>query len=92
MRERIIERYLTRKVKEAGGECLKWVSPGRRGVHDRICVFPNNVVVFVETKSKTGKLRPEQARFHAHLMRLRCKSHVVRTKLQAKKLVELYST
>ena len=42
--------------------CLfyKFVSPGNAGVPDRICVTPSGRVIFVELKTKVGKLRPEQ--------------------------------
>ena len=35
MRESSIESYLVRKVKEHGGLCYKFVSPGNPGVPDR---------------------------------------------------------
>ncbi len=78
-------------MKKADGECLKFVSPGRRGVHDRICIFPNRIIVFVETKSTTGKLRPEQRRFHARMEKLKVRQEVIRTKAQAKAMVQWYS-
>lgn len=40
MRESRIENYLARQVKAAGGRCLKFVSPGRRGVTDRLVQWP----------------------------------------------------
>jgi len=40
MRERDIEQALVRAVEAEGGECLKFVSPGRRHVTDRICLAP----------------------------------------------------
>lgn len=67
MRESTIERYLVKKVKEAGGTSYKFVSPGRRNVPDRIVVFPWRKLFFVETKSSSGRLRPGQKREHARL-------------------------
>lgn len=54
MLEKEIEAHLVKRMKEIGGECYKWSSPGNRGVPDRICFFPNGSVVFVELK-KPGK-------------------------------------
>ena len=60
MRENEIERYLTEKVKCRGGKCWKWVSPGRAGVPDRIILFPQGVVAFVETKAPGKRERALQ--------------------------------
>lgn len=60
--EKIVETYLVMQVKAMGGEAYKFTSPQRRFVPDRICVFPGNLVIFVECKSKTGKLSPGQIR------------------------------
>lgn len=54
--EKSIEQYLVKKVKEAGGLCYKFVSPGNSGVPDRICVFPDGYVIFVEVKTIGGRI------------------------------------
>ena len=46
MREQDIERNLTRQVKQLGGLCLKFVSPGTAGVPDRLIILPSGRVVF----------------------------------------------
>ena len=51
MREKTVENYLRQKIEKNGGVCLKFVCPGSRGVPDRICLFPNGVVAFVEVKA-----------------------------------------
>lgn len=56
MRERDIEKYLKDSVEKVGGVCWKWVSPGMRGVPDRVCVFPGGQTIFVEVKNETGEL------------------------------------
>ena len=61
MREQDIERNLTRQVKQLGGLCLKFVSPGTAGVPDRLIVLPSGRVVFAELKTETGKLSKIQA-------------------------------
>lgn len=42
MKESYIESYLVRKVKEHGGLCYKFVSPGNPGVPDRLIITPRN--------------------------------------------------
>ena len=68
--EKAIEQYLCRQIEKLGGEAYKFVSPNRRAVTDRICVLPNNIIVFVELKSEG--LRPSDAQFR-ELQRLRTK-------------------
>lgn len=40
----------------------KFVSPGRRGVPDRLVIGPGGVAFFIEFKSTRGKLSPSQTR------------------------------
>lgn len=56
MRESEIEKILVREVKRLGGRAYKWTSPGNDGVPDRIVIFPDKRPIFVELKTKTGKL------------------------------------
>jgi hypothetical protein len=62
VRERDIEAYFVKRVKEAGGEQRKFVSPGHKGVADRICGFPVERFAFVELKRPGEKARPDQIR------------------------------
>lgn len=66
MRESRIEAYFVKRVKEAGGLSFKFVSPGVRGVPDRIAIF-DRAVYFVELKATDGKPRPDQLRMHARM-------------------------
>ncbi len=59
-RESELEARLLAGVKEGGGLCYKFVSPGNDGVPDRIVVTPNGKVWFVELKTRTGRLSPMQ--------------------------------
>lgn len=62
MLEKDIERHLKKRVeKELGGLFLKWVSPGRSGVPDRILIYQGRVI-FVELKKAQGRLSPVQIR------------------------------
>lgn len=62
MRENVVERALVVKVKARGGMALKFVSPGFDGVPDRLVLFPNGVIAFVELKAPGKKLRPLQVK------------------------------
>jgi hypothetical protein len=61
--EKIVEPRLIKEVLKLGGLCFKWVSPGTRGVCDRICIFPNGGFELVETKSTGKDLDPLQKLF-----------------------------
>lgn len=80
MRERVIEAYLRKRVRQAGGQCLKWVSPGCRGVPDRIVLLPRGRCIFVELKSETGKLSTSQKRMLRTIEKLDHDTAVLRSK------------
>ena len=80
MRERDIEQYFIRRVREAGGEQRKFVSPGRKGVPDRIVGFPGGIFAFVELKATDEKPRPEQLREHRRWEKLGFRVYVVDSK------------
>ncbi|MFD7853482.1 VRR-NUC domain-containing protein [Streptomyces microflavus] len=75
-RERDIEGYLLAQCRAHGFLCLKFVSPARGGVPDRIVVAPRGTV-FVEVKRPGGQLRKLQQRTHAKLRRHGAEVHVV---------------
>ena len=56
MKESQIERYLVRKVRENGGLCYKFGSPGNPGVPDRIVITPDGSTIYVELKTDVGRL------------------------------------
>ena len=62
MRESDIEAFLRKRVEQEGGKCWKWVSPGRRGVPDRIVLLPYGRICFVELKAPGEKEKPDQVR------------------------------
>ena len=51
MRERVIEQRLVSKAKHAGGQACKFISPGARGVPDRLVLGSGARVAFVELKA-----------------------------------------
>ncbi len=91
MRERTVEAYLRKRVRETGGECYKFTSPGRRGVPDRMCVWPGNVVVFVEVKRPGEQPTAQQLREHKRMRKYGLLVVPVDTKIQAELLVKHYS-
>lgn len=62
MRERDVENYLKKSIEKVGGECLKFVSPGKSGVPDRLCLMDDGSHFFVEVKAPGKKLRPLQTK------------------------------
>lgn len=70
MREKVIERKLTAKVKSMGGIALKFVSPGFDGMPDRLVLLPNSRIAFVEVKRHGQHPRPLQIARHELLRRL----------------------
>ncbi|MCZ8518870.1 VRR-NUC domain-containing protein [Paenibacillus mucilaginosus] len=67
MRESALESKLVRAVRQKGGKCWKWSSPGTAGVPDRICLFPGGRAIFVELKAPGGQPRPLQRKRHEEL-------------------------
>lgn len=80
MRESVIESYFRKQVKAAGGLERKFTSPGRRGVTDRLVVFPGGRVSFVELKATGKKPRDNQLREHTRLKKLGCSVLVIDSK------------
>lgn len=56
MKESQIEAKLVRMVRDRGGLCYKFVSPGNPGVPDRIVITPDGRSVYVELKTEVGRL------------------------------------
>jgi hypothetical protein len=76
MAEARIEKDFARRVEDAGGKQYKFTSPGRRGVADRIALFPvpeeHRPIVakylrFVELKDEGKHPEPHQEREHKRL-------------------------
>ena len=67
MKESAVEAKLVRGVKDIGGLAFKFVSPGNVGVPDRILIFPNGTIWFVELKADGGRLSAMQKRQIAKL-------------------------
>ena len=89
MRERDIEQYFIRRVREHGGLQYKFVSPGHRGVPDRIVIFEGRVFM-VELKAPGKTVRPEQEREHARLNRHGQATWVISTKEEVDYFLKRY--
>lgn len=72
MRESVIENALTRRVKELGGMCEKFVSPGRRSVPDRLITLPGGRIIFAELKAPGKDATELQKRDHERRRALGC--------------------
>ena len=92
MKESVIEAYLCRAVKKAGGEVRKMRWIGRRGAPDRFVLLsspflailgriPTNYL-WVELKAPGKHLRPEQEREIAKLRKVGCVVLVLDSKEQ----------
>ena len=77
MREREIEKKLVDAVKNQGGVCWKFVSPGTAGVPDRIILMPMGRIAFVEVKAPGESPRKLQLARHRLLRRLGFKTFVL---------------
>jgi hypothetical protein len=75
--EKFIEAALVRRVKELGGLCEKFVSPGRRSVPDRVVTLPGGRVVFVEVKAPGKKPTELQERDHWRRRKLGCEVIII---------------
>lgn len=56
MSESKIENHLVKLVRQRGGLCYKFVSPGNPGVPDRIVITPDGRSIYVELKTEIGRL------------------------------------
>lgn len=90
-KESVLEKQLVARVKKYGGEIRKIAFLGRKGAPDRLVMFPGGVMTWIETKSETGKLRPEQKREIDRLVALGQSVKVIRSEWESEFVIgELY--
>ncbi len=77
MRERQVEKKLVKAVKERGGICPKFVSPGFDGMPDRIVLLPGKRFAFVEVKAPGRAARKLQLSRHRLLNSLGYRVYVL---------------
>ncbi len=85
--EKDIEKWLGDQVTNMGGLYYKFVSPGNRGVPDRIIVFPPGVTIFVELKTDKGRTSAIQDVQIKRLQRVGAPVRVVKGRADAERLV-----
>lgn len=68
--EQALEKYMSRRVKEHGGMCIKLT--GVTGIPDRLVITPYGKCIFVEMKADGGRIAPIQQAIHRHLNALHC--------------------
>ena len=78
-----LEAWCRVKAVREGGYLLKWVSPGNKGVPDRILLLPRKVV-FLEFKNLTSQLDPLQQVWKNRIDGLDLHHDVIRNKEQFK--------
>ena len=86
--EKLVERRLVEYMKEKKCLCIKLLSNHMQGVPDRLCLFPNGVVVFVELKTTGRKPRPIQLYVHKILTNLGFRVFVIDTVKDAIDMVD----
>jgi hypothetical protein len=79
MLERNVEKALCKRVKELGGMCEKFTSPGRRSVPDRLVTLPGGCIIFVELKAPGKPATDLQQRDHNRRRTLDCDVRVIDT-------------
>lgn len=82
-----VEDYLVEQAEARGYICYKWVSPGRRGVPDRILIGHGRVI-FVELKSSVGRLSKSQQLMIPRLREHGADVRVIRSRSEVDALME----
>ena len=77
MREKAVEQQLVKAVKQHGGICPKFTSPGYDGMPDRLVLLPKGRMACVEVKAPGKKPRPLQINRHELLQKLGFKVFVL---------------
>lgn len=88
MRESSIESRLVRMVRDRGGLCYKFVSPGNPGVPDRIVITPDGRTIYVELKTEIGRLAAIQKWQHEEMRKRGADVRTLRGMGQVKAFVE----
>jgi len=87
-REREVEGYLKRELWKIGLECVKFVPDQLPGMPDRMVLFPDGRVMWVELKTDGGTVSPLQMYRHRWLRALGHDVRVVWSKEDVDNLVK----
>lgn len=82
---------MTQRIQEADGKCIKFATPGYKGFPDRLCLFPDGVIILVELKSEGKPLDPLQVVWRDMLIELGFIVMKIDTKTGVDKLMEIYN-
>lgn len=88
MKESSIESRLVRMVRDRGGLCYKFVSPGNPGVPDRIVITPAGRTIYVELKTEVGRLAAIQKWQHEEMRKRGAEVRTLKGLDQVKAFVE----
>lgn len=77
MLEKELEAKLRDAVKQQGGQAYKFTSPGNTGVPDRLVVFPDGKIGFIELKQTGKKPTKNQMLQMNRLTALGCKVYLL---------------
>jgi len=72
-----VEDYLVAETEARGALCEKHVSPNRKFVPDRDCMWPRGILHWIETKAPDGRLNSGQERDHERRRALGFKVFVI---------------
>ena len=75
--EKLVERKLVELVKINNGMCIKLLCDQLTGLPDRMCLFPNHKIVFVELKTTGQKPKRIQLFIHGKLRALGFRVEVI---------------
>ena len=75
-----LEKWCREHTVKRGGYLLKWVSPGNKGVPDRLLFMPFGQIAFIEFKAPKGKVSSLQEVWQARLTLLGFDAYVVSDK------------
>lgn len=90
-RESSIETYLRKRVRDAGGLCIKLVPAGYVGIPDRLVLLPGGRVVFVECKKpRGGVVAPMQERWRDRLLDMGMPHRFVFTREDVDEMMETF--
>lgn len=90
MRENVIEEYLRDQVRAIGGRAYKFVSPGNKGVPDRLVLLPGGRIIFIEMKAPGKKSTPQQLLQQKRIKALGCQVFVIDTKEKVDDFIRQY--
>jgi len=90
MTEANFEKYANTRIRNLGGRSYKWVSPGVAGVPDRIVIFPQGRIAFIEFKKPERKngMSGRQKKIAHTLISLGCLFYKISSTEELNKMLE----